>query len=96
MSYTCVRPLSFLPMRNVDLIPFPATDTPFLLPLFSCTVAAGARDLKEIANRIGTTWGTYRTSVDAIETATDLDLVSAVPAAIQQTIEARTDNGPTS
>ena len=28
-------------MRNVDLIPFPATDAPFLLPLFSCTVAAG-------------------------------------------------------
>ena len=46
-------------------------------------------------NSIGTTWGTYRTSVDAIETATGLDLVSAVPAAIQQTIGARTDNGPT-
>ena len=47
-------------------------------------------------NSISTTWGTYRTSVDAIETATGLDLLSAVPAAIQQTIEARTDNGPTS
>ena len=46
-------------------------------------------------NSISTTWGTYRTSVDAIETATGLDLLSAVPAAIQQTIEARTDNGPT-
>ena len=47
-------------------------------------------------NSISTTWGTYRTSVDAIEAATGLDLLSAVPAAIQQAIEARTDNGPTS
>ena len=28
-------------MRNVDLIPFPVTAAPFLLPLFSCTVSAG-------------------------------------------------------
>ena len=41
MSYTCARSLLFSPMRNVDLIPFPVTDAPFLLPLFSCTVAAG-------------------------------------------------------
>ena len=47
-------------------------------------------------NSISTSWGTYRTSVDAIEAATGLDILSAVPAAIQQTIEARTDNGPTS
>ena len=47
-------------------------------------------------NSISTTWGSYRTSVDAIEAATGLDLLSAVPTAIQQPIEARTDNGPTS
>ncbi|GAA4041644.1 DNA/RNA non-specific endonuclease [Hymenobacter glaciei] len=47
-------------------------------------------------NSISTTWGTYRTSVDAIEAATGLDLLSVVPASIQQTIEARTDSGPTS
>ena len=46
-------------------------------------------------NSISTTWGTYRTSVDAIEAATGLDLLSAVPTAIQQAIEARTDTGPT-
>ena len=40
-------------------------------------------------------WGTYRTSVDVIEAATGLDLLSAVPMAIQQIVEARTDNGPT-
>ena len=45
---------------------------------------------------MSTTWGTYRTSVDAIEAATSLDILSAVPPAIQQTIEARTDTGPTS
>jgi endonuclease G len=47
-------------------------------------------------NGLSTAWGTYRTSVDAIEAATGLDLLSAVPAAIQQTMEARVDNGPTS
>ena len=46
-------------------------------------------------NSISTTWGSYRTSVDAIETATGLDLLSAVPTAIQQAIEARIDTGPT-
>jgi len=46
-------------------------------------------------NTISTTWGTYRTSVDAIETATGLDILSAVPTAVQQTIEARVDTGPT-
>ena len=29
------------PMRNVQLIPVNDTQTPFLLPLFSCTVSAG-------------------------------------------------------
>ncbi|KER10389.1 MAG: hypothetical protein HY22_05890 [[Candidatus Thermochlorobacteriaceae] bacterium GBChlB] len=40
-------------------------------------------------------WGSYRTSVDAIESATGLNLLSAVPSSIQTTIEARVDNGPT-
>ena len=47
-------------------------------------------------NSLSTSWGTYRTSVDAIEAATGLDMLSAVPASIQQVIEAQTDNGPTS
>ncbi|GAB2851770.1 DNA/RNA non-specific endonuclease [Hymenobacter ruber] len=46
-------------------------------------------------NSLSTTWATYRTSVDAIETATGLDLLSAVPTAVQQVIEARVDTGPT-
>ena len=46
-------------------------------------------------NSISTTWGTYRTSVDAIEAATGLDLLSAVPGNIRQQIEARVDSGPT-
>ena len=41
------------------------------------------------------TWGAYRTSVDAIETATGYDFLSAVPSAIQAVIEANTDSGPT-
>jgi endonuclease G, mitochondrial len=40
-------------------------------------------------------WGAYRTSVDAIESATGYDFLSAVPAAIQTAIEATTDAGPT-
>jgi endonuclease G, mitochondrial len=40
-------------------------------------------------------WGDYRTSVDAIEAATGLDLLSRVPAAIQAELEAVVDNGPT-
>jgi endonuclease G len=47
-------------------------------------------------NSISTTWGTYRTSVDAIEMATGLDILSAVPTTVQQVVEARVDNGPTS
>ena len=47
-------------------------------------------------NSLNTSWGTYRTSVDAIEAATGLDILSAVPTGVQQTIEARIDSGPTS
>jgi endonuclease G len=46
-------------------------------------------------NSLSTSWGSYRTSVDAIEAATGLDLLSAIPASIQSTLEARTDSGPT-
>ncbi len=41
-------------------------------------------------------WGSYRTSIDAIEAATGYDLLSAVSSAVQATIEARVDDGPTS
>ncbi|WP_210489868.1 DNA/RNA non-specific endonuclease [Rufibacter aurantiacus] len=44
---------------------------------------------------ISSTWGTYRTTVDAIEAATGYDLLSNVSASVQSTIEARVDSGPT-
>lgn len=47
-------------------------------------------------NGISSGWGGYRTSVDAIERVTGLDLLSAVGSSVQTTIEARTDSGPTS
>ncbi|TLM93357.1 DNA/RNA non-specific endonuclease [Hymenobacter jeollabukensis] len=47
-------------------------------------------------NGLSSSWGTYRTSVDAIEAATGLDLLSAVKASVQASLEARTDAGPTS
>ena len=46
-------------------------------------------------NGISTTWSTYRTSVDAIEAAAGLDLLSAVPGNIQQQVESRVDSEPT-
>ncbi|NVO85420.1 DNA/RNA non-specific endonuclease [Hymenobacter terrestris] len=46
-------------------------------------------------NTISTDWGQYRVSVDAIEAATGLDLLSAVPIAVQQVIETGVDSGPT-
>jgi endonuclease G, mitochondrial len=40
-------------------------------------------------------WGAYRTTVDAIEKATGYDLLSGLPASIQQELERRVDTGPT-
>jgi endonuclease G, mitochondrial len=48
------------------------------------------------SNSISTSWGGYRTTVDAIEAKTGYNILSNVPAAIQDVIEARVDNGPTS
>ncbi len=46
-------------------------------------------------NSINSAWGGYRTSVDAIEAASGLDLLSALSLSVQNTVEARTDTGPT-
>lgn len=40
-------------------------------------------------------WGTYRTSIDAIESATGFDFLSMLPTTLQTTVEAMVDNGPT-
>jgi endonuclease G len=45
---------------------------------------------------INTNWGTYRTTVDAIESATGYNILSAVNATVQGTVESRVDSGPTS
>ncbi|GAB3232506.1 DNA/RNA non-specific endonuclease [Hymenobacter seoulensis] len=47
-------------------------------------------------NALNTSWSAYRTTVDAIESATGYNLLSAVSSAVQTTVEARVDNGPTS
>jgi endonuclease G len=46
-------------------------------------------------NSITRDWGSFRTSVDAIEASTGYDLLSALPVAVQDAIEAKVDNGPT-
>ncbi len=47
-------------------------------------------------NALNTSWGMYRTSVNAIRMATGYNILSAVSTAVQDVIEARVDNGPTS
>jgi endonuclease G len=46
-------------------------------------------------NGLSSAWGGYRTSVDAIEAASGLDLLSALPVGVQNAVEARIDTGPT-
>jgi endonuclease G len=46
-------------------------------------------------NSISSNWGQYRVSVDAIEAATGLDLLSAVSASMQSKLESAVDTGPT-
>ncbi|MDO7885311.1 DNA/RNA non-specific endonuclease [Hymenobacter cheonanensis] len=46
-------------------------------------------------NSISTSWGSYRTTVDAIESATGYNLLSAVSSTIQSSIESKVDTGPT-
>lgn len=72
-----------------------------LLPVGTNDVARVSPTTRVIAidtpndNSLSSNWGTYRTSVDAIGAATGLDLLSALSAGLQSTLEARTDAGPT-
>ena len=45
---------------------------------------------------ISSSWGSYRTTVDAIEQATGYNILSAVSSTVQSTVESRVDAGPTS
>ena len=47
------------------------------------------------SNSISTSWGSYRTTVDAIEAKMGYDLLSNVSASVQSVIESRVDSGPT-
>lgn len=47
------------------------------------------------SNSISTSWETYRTTVDAIESQMGYNLFSALPSTVQSAIESRVDNGPT-
>ncbi|WP_345111246.1 DNA/RNA non-specific endonuclease [Hymenobacter algoricola] len=46
-------------------------------------------------NSVSPDWSRYRVSVDAIEAATGLDLLSKLPVAVQARLEAGVDKGPT-
>ncbi|QNP54034.1 DNA/RNA non-specific endonuclease [Hymenobacter qilianensis] len=45
-------------------------------------------------NTLDQNWGTHRTTVDAIETATGYDLLSALPVEVQTALESKVDAGP--
>ncbi|PRY02948.1 endonuclease G [Pontibacter ummariensis] len=47
------------------------------------------------SNTVRSDWGTYRTTVDAIESATGYDLLSALPTQLQKELEGQVDQGPT-
>ncbi len=44
---------------------------------------------------ISTSWGSYRTSVNSIESLTGLDLFKNISNTYESTLEGRVDNGPT-
>lgn len=46
-------------------------------------------------NSLNTSWGGYRTTVDAIEAASGLDILSGLPMSVQNLVEAKADTGPT-
>lgn len=46
-------------------------------------------------NSISSSWGSYRTTVDAIESATGYNILSNVSSGTQSVIESRVDTGPT-
>jgi endonuclease G len=43
-------------------------------------------------NNVNANWKFYRTSIDAIETATGYDLLKRLPASLQNIVEAKIDN----
>ncbi|WP_375433667.1 DNA/RNA non-specific endonuclease [uncultured Hymenobacter sp.] len=47
-------------------------------------------------NSLNSNWGTYRTTVDAIEQVTGYDILSNLPVDVQNALESRIDNGPVS
>ena len=76
--------LLILPNDDGDDIPRITPDTRLIAVDMPNTQAASAFP-----------WGSYRTSVDAIEASTGLDLFDRIPTAVQNDLEGGVDNGPT-
>ncbi|MEO9209552.1 MAG: DNA/RNA non-specific endonuclease [Ginsengibacter sp.] len=73
-----------------------------VLPVGSNDVSRVSTSTRVIAVKMPNTqtvsnqaWGTYRVSVDALESLLGYDFLSNVPTSIQSVIEASVDNGPT-
>lgn len=54
-----------------------------------------AVDMPNVQTVSSQPWGYYRTTTDAIEAATGMDLLSNVPSSVQSVIESTIDTGPT-
>ena len=73
----------------------------FLLPVGSNDVSRVMNSTRVIAinmpndNALNRELSGYRTSVDAIESVTVLDLLTALPLGVQDAVEAQVDSGPT-
>ena len=61
----------------------------------SQTTRVIAVDMPNTQTSSSQSWGTYRVSVNALQTILGYDLLSNVPAEVQAAIEASVDNGPT-
>lgn len=61
----------------------------------SATTRVIAVDMPNTQAASALPWGSYRTSVDAIEDSTGLDFLSLVPATVQAAVEGVVDSGPT-
>ncbi|SNR82603.1 MULTISPECIES: DNA/RNA non-specific endonuclease [Hymenobacter] len=60
----------------------------------SATTRVIAVDMPNTTGIRETNWGTFRTSVDAIEEATGYDLLSKLPLEVQAALESKVDAGP--
>jgi endonuclease G len=81
----CWKVLVALPVGQTDLTRI-TSNTRTIAVIMENTKASGANHA----------WGTYRVSIDEVETLTGFNFFSKIPQATQNAIESVVDSGPTS